>query len=260
MNHHQAVELQEASPPTPSSTSLIRGQVGRIGLFVIGYVLVDLLPVVLPDTPGLFGLRLNDLLDALFVFVLVGLYVRLGMDADLWRTPVLRAAGAIALVLLIQGHAVHLAANAIVEARGLTAQARDLALFLDEHWGHTELHLAFVLLAVLFIAYGRSSDVEGAAPNPSRAERVVLYLATVIYGLVLAADAIEGQTVLLMLPAGIGLFLWAFLPRLRFAWKPGHGTRISVYSYFFAASFGLAAVALVIYGVVMRGFPEISTL
>ncbi|MEE9246929.1 MAG: hypothetical protein V3U63_12085 [Gemmatimonadota bacterium] len=255
---HTAQAMEE--PTTTARPKLLQGAVAGVGLFVIGYVVVDLLPVVLPSSPGLFGLRLNDVLDALFVFVLVGLYVRLGMDANLWRTPVLRVAYATALILLIQGHAVHFAANAIVEARGPTAQARDLAFFLDEHWGHTELHLAFILLAALFIAYGRSSDVEGPAPNLSRAERVVLYLATVTYGLILAADAIEGQTVLIMLPSGIGLFLWAFLPRLRFAWKPSRAAKISVYRYFFAASFGIAAVALVIYGVVMRGFPEISTL
>ncbi len=63
-----------------------------------------------------------------------------------------------------------------------------------------------------------------------------------------------------MLPAGIALFLWAFLPRLRFALKPSRAAKISVYRYFFAASFGLAAVALVAYGVVMRGFPQFSAL
>ncbi len=258
MSFQQVVEtepgLRTASQP------FFRGPVGGVVLFVVGYAVVDLIPVLLPASPGLFGLRLADLLDSLFIFVLVTLYVRLGLDADLLRTPVLRVASAVSLMLLVQGHAIHLAANAIAAVSDPATRSWDLTYFLDEHWGHTELHLAFVLLAVLFIGYGRATAAELSGHNLSGAERVGLYSATVVYGLLLAADAIEGQTVLLMLPAGIALFLWAFLPRLRFAWKPSSAAKISVYRYFFAASFGLAAVALVAYGVVMRGFPQFSAL
>ncbi len=167
---HTAEAKEE--PTTVSRSKFLQGPVAGIGLFVVGYAVVDLIPVLLPASPGLFGLRLADLLDSVFIFVLVALYVRLGLDADLWRTPVLRVASAVSLVLLVQGHAIHLAANAIAAVSDPATRSWDLTYFLDEHWGHTELHLAFVLLAVLFIGYGRATAAELSGRNLSGAERV----------------------------------------------------------------------------------------
>jgi hypothetical protein len=71
-----------------------------------------------------------------------------------------------------------------------------------------------------------------------------------VHGLFLAADAVEGQTVPLILPAslvlvGLGLRL---------------GREASIYRVFFPSSFGVAAAALAIYGIAYGGYPEITFL
>lgn len=240
----------------PLRRRLFGGDVGGIVVFATGYALVDALPLAFPGSAVFLGLRLGDLADVVFAFVLVALYVRLGLQAELWRTGKLCIANAVALVMLVQGHSVHLAANAIAAASQPSAGGWDLIYFLDEHWGHTELHLAFLSLAALFIGWARPAAGGRSARRLSAVERAGLYLVTVAYGLWLAADAAEGQTVPLMLPAGLALFLWGFWPQLKARLSAAEAPVTSLHRAFFAASFGIATAALLAYGIMMHGFPE----
>ncbi|UCC47818.1 MAG: hypothetical protein JSV41_10065 [Gemmatimonadota bacterium] len=247
------------------------GPIKGISVFVAGYALVDLVPVLLPDTSVLQGLRVQDLADVLLVFLLVALYVRLGLQADLWRSWSLRGLNALALVMMVQGHSIHLAANAIagdlgVEGGGLAdggahpGASFGLIDFLDEHWGHTELHLAFLIMAALFIARSRPVRDDSAVPRGSAGGRVELLVAAFVYGVLLAGDAVEGQTVPLMLPAGIALCVWGLWPYLSGGSRSAERAPVSLHRRFFAVSLAVAAASLLVYGLVMRGYPQFSAL
>lgn len=250
-----------------AETDPVRG----LSVFVVGYALVDLLPMLLPETPVLMGLRVGDLADVPLAFLLVALYMRLGLQADLWRSWGLRGLNALALVMMVQGHGIHLAANAIggYSARGsggaalageYAGAADGLVYFLDEHWGHIELHLALLIMAALFIARARPLQREDASPGSLPIERLGLAIATLAYGVLLAGDAVEGQTVPLIFPAAIVLSIWGFWPQLSVRSRPAGASPVSLYRRFFAASLAVTATSLVVYGLVMRGFPQPSTL
>jgi len=232
-----------------------RGGVRGIATFVLGYALVDLLPIVLPEQPRVVDLPFRDAADAALIFLLVFLYVELAAHARLLHKRWARAVFALALLLMVQGHAIHLAANAIAAASDAGSRGWSLIYFLDEHWGHTELHFAFLLLAALFI--GRS-DPAGASEPLSRTENFGLWVLSAAYGVLLAGGAIEGQTVPLMLPGAVLLSVWGLWPFL--AWRDNRTGRdtLAAHRRFFAASLASTAIAVTVYGLVMHGFPQFS--
>jgi hypothetical protein len=230
-----------------------RDGVRGVAVFVLGYALVDLLPLILPAQPRILGLPLRDAADAALIFLLVFLYVELANHARVLQRRWARAVLALALLLMVQGHAIHLAANAIAAAVEPEVEGWTLIYFLDERWGHTELHFSYLLLAALFI---RRASGEGDIGALSRADKVSLWVLALVYGLLLAGAAVEGQTALpLMLPCGLLLGvsgLWPILARQK------AGLALPIHRFFFSASLGAMGVALVIYGAVMRGFPQLS--
>jgi hypothetical protein len=233
-----------------------RGGVRGIALFVLGYGLVDLLPIILPEQPRVVDLPFRDAADAALIFLLVFLYVELATHAQLLKKRWARAVFALALLLMVQGHAIHLAANAIAAASEAGSSGWSLIYFLDENWGHTELHFAFLLLAGLFI--GRSDPVKSAEPL-SRMERIGLWVLAAVYGLLLAGDAIEGQTALpLMLPGAGALAVWGLWPYLGPRALGSEGASLPAHRRFFGASLGVTAIALGVYGAVYSGFPQFS--
>jgi hypothetical protein len=206
------------SDSAPSYTRHVRG----LAAFVVGYALVDLLPVLLPKTPVFMGLRVSDLADAGLIFVLAALYVQLGLLAN-------------------------------------DDGAWGLIYFLDERWGHIELHLAFLLIAATFIGCSDPTRADQARRPLSASEEAAILVLALTYGILLAGDAVEGQTVALMLPAALLLSLWGFSPYLR-GIKNQTQPVVSFYRRFFAASLTVTVVALVLYGVIAGGFPELSEL
>lgn len=247
MNEAGAVEGGAGEPSGAGFNSVV----GGIALFAGGYALIDLLPVLLPESQAVLGLRWGDLADAALVFALGALYIRLAMQADLWRTPLMSVFNALAFILLVQGHSIHLTANAIAAVTDTTSPSWSLVNLLDEHWGHVELHLAFIMFAAFFIANALDPP-HSAARSLSTPEKIGLAVSILTYGTLLAGDAIEGQTVALMLPAGIILAAWGLVLGARRA--------RSLHRLFFAASFGVATVALVIYGLANAGYPQLSSL
>ena len=214
-----------------------------IAAFLAVYALFDVLPIVLPKEDVVEGMRWGDLIDVPLVFLLVGAYVLLGLEAGLWRTNLLKLASAFSLVVLVQGHGIHLAANTISAYLDASSSGWRPAYFLDEHWGHAEIHTGLILQALLFIAASRPTT--GPTWLSSAANPVLLSLAT-FYGLFLTADAIEGQSVALMLPAGVVLASIGFAKR-------GDS---SLYRTFFASAFAVAVLALAGYWLWHGGFPE----
>lgn len=238
----------------PVKVSAGRGGVRGIAIFVLGYGLVDLLPLVLPEHPRLVDLPFRDAADAALIFLLVFLYVELATHAQLLQKRWARAVFALALLLMVQGHAIHLAANAIAAASEAGSRGWALIYFLDEHWGHTELHFAFLLLAALFI--GRANPVRSGGPLLP-VEKIGVWVLAAVYGLLLAGDAIEGQTVPLMLSGAVLLSVWGLWPYVgRGRTEPERS--LPAHRQFFAASLGVTVIALLIYGAMFRGFPQFS--
>ena len=236
---HTGYTLPSRHVPTASAGRALL----LIAAFLAVYALFDVLPIVLPKQDVVEGLRWGDLIDVPLVFLLVGAYVLLGLEAGLWRTTLLKLASAFSLVVLVQGHGIHMAANTISAYLDTSSSAWRPAYFLDERWGHAEIHTGLILQALLFIAASRPTA--GPARLSSAAKPVLLSLATV-YGLFLTADAIEGQSVALMLPAGVVLASIGFAKR-------GDS---SLYRIFFASAFAVAVLALAAYWLWHGGFPE----
>ncbi len=210
--------------------------------YALAFAIFDLVPIALSDAHVFQGLTWGDLVDAPLILLLAALLLRLAQDADLLSSTALRAGVLVALLLLIQGHAIHLAANAIAHSLTEADAAWEPAYFLDEHWGHYELHIALLSLALLFICFARASQASGAAGTP------LLAVSIAGYGALQAAGAIEGQTVPLVLPAALALALAGAVVTSR---------RPNDYTTFFAASYALCALLLVIYGALNKGWPEI---
>jgi hypothetical protein len=210
--------------------------------YAVGFAIFDLVPIPLSDVDAFKGLSVGDLVDAPLVILPVALLFRMALDAGLWRTTGLRAGLLLALLLFAQGHALHLAANAIAHSLAESDAAWEPAYFLDEHVGHYELHIALLSLAALFIWSGRPER------HPGQREAGLLALAVAGYGALLAAGAIEGQTVPLVLPASLALALLG-------AWMASR--RRTDYGTFFAAAYAVCFGVLVIYGAVNDGWPEI---
>jgi hypothetical protein len=187
-------------------------------------------------------LSVGDLVDLPLVILPLGTILLISIDADLWRRSLVRVAFVLAVLLFAQGHAIHLAANAIAHSLSEADVAWEPAYFLDEHVGHYELHIALLGFAALFIAFGSASRL------PKQHEVALLAVTIGGYGALLAASAIEGQTVPLVLPlslviAAAGWQMWR--------------RRGGIYGPCFAAAYGVCFAVLVAYGAINGGWPEI---
>ena len=124
--------------------------------------------------------------------------------------------GIVAFVLIaivwVEGHGIHLAANAIGDAFEVPARklfyatpAGDLDNWLDEVLSHWLWHIAYVALAVLMLWHGR-----GAAPIVGRAASATTALAGFVYGATFFIVTVQGGTAeLLGIPASILFLAWS---------------------------------------------------
>lgn len=117
-------------------------------------------------------------------------------------------AGTIALVLYVDGHGIHLAANDI--GHDDAGSAEDTVDFWDEHWGHAEWHLGWLgLLAALALA----DLARRSRPRNARGPSGRLVAATLIMAFTLFTSTVEGQDWWLVLAAAPVFAVWAALRR-----------------------------------------------
>ncbi len=155
-----------------------------------------------------------DLFTPLVVLPLAWLVLDLGGSLGRRGTVVFLAIA----VVWVEGHGIHLAANAIGDAfpRGEAREAfyatvpGDLDHWLDEVLSHWLWHVAYVALAVLMLWHGRTS-----APEQRRAAWAVAAVAGFIYGVVFFIVTVEGGTAPLAIPTSLGFLAWGALETWR---------------------------------------------
>jgi hypothetical protein len=161
-------------------------------------------------------------------------------------------------IVWVEGHGIHLAANAIGDVFDRSVRdvfyARpegDLDRWLDEVLSHWVWHLAYVALALLILWRGRT-----AAPDHRRVAWGTAALAGFVYGVVFFIVTVQGGTAeLLGIPATAATLGWCALEQWR-----GPRDRVVV-TFFVAASFatliGYAGWAILNHGT-LPGFYEVG--
>jgi hypothetical protein len=184
---------------------------------------------VFHQLPSLVG----DWIDLLTPFVVIGAAALL----------IGRRAGTLVLVvaivgalLYVDGHGIHLAANSI-NNEDPTGDAKDVAHFWDEEWGHFEWHLGwFVLIAALALA---------ERARVIRIRRWEAVVSAVLLGWTFFVSTVEGGSWWLELIAAAVFIPWALKVR----------SPILVTA---AAGFALAALMIGIWAVWQQGMPQFS--
>ena len=190
--------------------------------------------------PAIAGGRAGDLID-LATPVAVGAAsagVLLAGGLRLPRRIALLAVGA--GVLYVDGHGIHLAANSIAH-EALAGDARTLAHFWDEEFGHVEWHAGWIGLMLVFCLL-RRSPVRASIAHPSWVSGIT----AVLLGFTLFSSTVEGGTWWLVLATIPGLAAWA--ARARDA--PLAAT--------VAASFALAGLLIGVWAIWQGGVPQFS--
>lgn len=194
-------------------------------------------------------LKYGDVIDLLTPFVLMPLYwllfrvdVRFAVTAREIVVFVLIAA------LWAQGQGMHLAANSIGHLlKGMeTSEAYALTHFYDEVLSHVLWHLAIIGMVVLMLWRQWRYPL-----RDMHASVVALLVAALIYGFTTFVTTVEAGTVLIGLPFSIAVVAFG-------AWRGRGRWREQPLLVFFAASYLLALVLLVAWGVYWRGFPQFS--
>jgi hypothetical protein len=183
--------------------------------------------------PSFAGEGAGDWIDLLTPFAVIGTAaIVIGRGAS---TLVLVVA-VIGAVLYVDGHGIHLAANAIGHEE-LTGEAKDVTHFWDEDWGHFEWHLGwFVLIASLCLA------------DRKRLIRIRPWeavVSAVLLGWTFFTSTVEGGSWWLELIAAAVFVPWALKVR----------SPILVTA---AAGFALAALMIGIWAIWHAGMPQFS--
>jgi hypothetical protein len=183
---------------------------------------------VFHQLPSLAGEAAGDWIDLVtpFAVITTAAFV-IGRGAS---TLVLVVA-IIGAVLYVDGHGIHLAANAIGHEE-LTGDAKDVTHFWDEEWGHFEWHLGWFVVIGAF-CLGR----HGRPWLPA--------LCALLLGWTFFVSTVEGGSWWLELAATAVFVPWAIVARRPFLVTA-------------AAAFGLGALLIGIWAVWQGGVPQFS--
>lgn len=189
--------------------------------------------LVFHHLPSLAGDTAGDWIDLLTPFAVIGTAAFVIGRGATTLALVIAVVGA---VLYVDGHGIHLAANAIGHEE-LTGEAKDVTHFWDEEWGHFEWHLGlFVLIASLALAERKRSI---------RIRPWAAVAAAVLLGWTFFTSTVEGGTWWLVLIATAVFVPWAIVAR-----RPILVTA--------AAAFGLTALMIGIWALWHQGMPQFS--
>lgn len=217
-------------------------------IYASSYTVMHIVPAVLPGEL-LHKLMLGDVLDLLTPFVLLMLVFILYKKSTtgvphppIFGVQLLLIIGAVSFV---EGHGMHLAANAIfrhLDTPGTPLY--QLTYFFDETLGHILWDAGLLLIAIGLILASRTGQGILFVKDV-----VLLLVAALLYGFTYFVNAVEGQTVLFTLPAAILIPVLLFLNASK--------NRVAL---FFAAAFAVADLFFLIWWMWQGGFPQFSEL
>lgn len=233
-------------------------QVSLLALvFAIFSLVFIILLIVLRLKFPLFPLiSYQDAFDLLTPLVLIPTYWLLFRSSAIDGTPLAEDLAFIVIAALwVEGHGMHLSANSIHNLMDALAKNPStsspgtdiykLTYFFDEDLGHWVWHLGLIGLGALLIYH------EWRHPVDALTDWRLALSGGVVYGLLLFAVYVEGQTVVLGLPFAIAvaLFGW-FSQRAKLNHRP-------VLAFFFVAC-AVATMLFLVWGICFRGFPQFS--
>jgi hypothetical protein len=190
---------------------------------------------VFHQLPTLVGSGAGPWVDLLTPFAVIGAAAWLiGRGAS---TLVLVVA-TVGALLYVDGHGIHLAANAINHEE-LTGEAKDVTDFWDEEWSHFEWYLGWFLLLGAFCLDERE--------RPVRLRLWAAVASAVLLGWTIFVNTVEGGTWWLALVAAGAFVPWAVIAR--------RSLLVTV-----ASGFGLAALMIGIWALWQQGMPQFSEL
>ena len=188
----------------------------------------------LPLIAGAVGL--HDATDLVTPFVVVA--AALAALLSLKAPPRALAVAFVGAILYVDGHGLHLSANAIGN-EPVSGRAREVAHFWDEQFGHFWWHLGwFVLLGAIALAESGRRD------TLSRRQAAVIVL---LLGGTLFTNTVEGGDWWLELAATAVFCAWAFAARRALLTA-------------FAGAFALGAALIGIWAIWHGGVPQFSEL
>jgi hypothetical protein len=227
----RAKPARELASVADDPARLQRMRVDRQRAFVVFALAV----LAFHHLPTIDLVRLGILIDLFTPLVVVGAAAAVLLAER--PHPLVVAFAFVAAVAYVEGHGIHLAANAINGAEPV-GEAGRRAEFWDERFGHVEWHLGWFGLLLAFCLAERARP--GAWPRLRRAALPVAAL-----GFTLFTSTVEGQTWPLLLAAGAGFAGWAALARRPLLTQC-------------AAAFGLAAALIGVWALWQGGVPEFT--
>ena len=231
--------------------------------FAISFTVFIIAPALLPQQLAAGPVpQLGDAVELLMPFVLVPMYYLLYRSAEDWAfdppSGPLTALFMVAAIIFIDGHGMHLAANSISHfLKGLPgSDAYAITYFYDEVLSHYMLRLGTLGFAGVLLWRHYQPVKKGVNMwHIGRRQRLLLGVAAALYGLTVALAAIEGQTVLLDLPAALVIAVLFGL----FWWRQRHLPGAPVFS-FLGMGYVAATIVLGGWGLFWSGFPQFSEL
>ncbi len=241
----------------------------RLGLMGMAWAAFELGAVYLKGPAWRAGLTAGDLIDiaatytlvALSAWVAFGLLGRPGGGSAAARTRGwIHELTTIYAIPFVLGHGVHLSANSIHDmiSRAGVGDPGGLVDWWDEQVGHDLIDLGTLGLCVGLTTLERGVPQTPWVLGAGGAARILFLLGVLSYGFIYFAAAVEGQTVVFLLPFAALYLLWALLSG-RGGARGRAGGGGSTVRNFFAVSFVVAGVLFAIWGIWHRGFPEFSS-
>ena len=188
---------------------------------------------VFHQLPAVVGGHAGDAIDLVTPFSVVGAAAAVLLAAQARGAPLVLAA--IAAVLYVDGHGIHLAANSIGH-ESLSGDARDVTRFWDELFGHIEWHVGWIGLLAAFCLAER---------GPTTFAPWMVVTTVALLGFTLFTSGVEGGTWWLMLAAAAVFVPWAVRRRRALL-------------VVCASSLALAAALIGVWAVWHSGLPQFS--
>jgi len=236
---------------------------GKVSLWVfmygVGYVLFHIVPPFLSHEIRV-GLTVGDVFDTLTPFAMILLIWRLfgmlGRDAaedsssgSLFGARIVVVLGAISFV---EGHGMHLSANAI--ARHLAPTRNSPAFVLDYLFDEVLSHIlwdsGFILISIGLLTAALSCRKADSTSSP-----ILVSAGSLLYGFTYFCNGIEGQTVVFTLPLSLvvpAIVIFAIRHRRL---KLSHPIIL-----FYVLAYLWALLLFLYWGIRNRGFVEFSEL